>query len=317
MHSLLAALQAAQRPSPLLSLGDVITEYVGFLGWFGIFGALGFRFAVLRAADAPAALGRRTAPKESAGLYAAAERGAARVGVIGAFLFLVDLVAGLARRAAEKHMTLTEAATRAGSRFVVPVVLGALLLLLFGAALRRVRWAWAAAAVLAAVLVLRDIVTLRWLSLVNPLHETAASLWIGTLFVVVAAGLPAVLRGGIARERRGPLAAEMVARFSLLALGAASVLVLTGVITAWVHLKYLSALWTTPYGWTLIAKLCVVAVVAGLGAWNWRRMTPRLGAEESAHALRRSATAELTVAAVVLVLTAVLVSLPTPKLPHG
>ncbi|HEU4642131.1 MAG TPA: CopD family protein, partial [Gemmatimonadaceae bacterium] len=148
-----------------------------------------------------------------------------------------------------------------------------------------------------------------------PVHETMAALWIGTLFVVVAAGLPAVLRRDVPPDRRAPLVAEMVTRFSPLALGAAALLVLTGLTTAWVHLKYLSALWTTPYGVALITKLCVVAIVVALGAWNWRRMTPRLGTEESAHALRRSATSELAVAAVVLVVTAVLVSLPTPKLP--
>jgi putative copper export protein len=42
-------------------------------------------------------------------------------------------------------------------------------------------------------------------------------------------------------------------------------------------------------------------------------MRPRLGTEEAAQAIRRSATAELAFAAVVLVITAVLVSLPAPK----
>ena len=46
---------------------------------------------------------------------------------------------------------------------------------------------------------------------------------------------------------------------------------LFGVITAWRHLKYLSALWTTPYGYALLLKLALVAAVFSLGAWNWRR----------------------------------------------
>ncbi len=60
------------------------------------------------------------------------------------------------------------------------------------------------------------------------------------------------------------------------------------------------------------AKLCVVAIVVTLGAWNWRRMAPQLGNEESAMAITRSATAELSFAAVVLAITALLVSLPSP-----
>jgi copper transport protein len=109
--------------------------------------------------------------------------------------------------------------------------------------------------------------------------------------------------------------ADIVGRFSPVALGAAALLGITGVITAWRHLKYLSALWTTPYGYTLDAKLAVVAIVVGLGAWNWRRMSPRLGAEDAAHHLRRSAKAELTFAGIVLALTALLLSIPSPKLP--
>ena len=107
----------------------------------------------------------------------------------------------------------------------------------------------------------------------------------------------------------------MLARFSPLALAAAGVLAFFGVITARLHLKAWPALWSTPYGLTLIAKLCLVLTVAGLGAWNWRRQKPRLGGVEAALALRRSARAELLFAALVLAVTAVLVSLPTPKPP--
>jgi putative copper export protein len=52
--------------------------------------------------------------------------------------------------------------------------------------------------------------------------------------------------------------------------------------------------------------------VFSLGAWNWRRQRPRLGSESAATALRRSARSELAAAGLVLLATAVLVSLPTP-----
>jgi copper transport protein len=156
----------------------------------------------------------------------------------------------------------------------------------------------------------------QWARLVNPVHMLAAGLWIGTLFVLVVAGLAIVLRQEGARERRGPVVAGMVNAFSPLALAASAVLVLFGLITAWRHLKYPAALWTTPYGYALIAKLCAVAIVFALGAWNWRRQRPSLGSAEAAVGIRRSATAELAAAAVVLVVTSLLVSIPAPRAPQ-
>jgi len=133
--------------------------------------------------------------------------------------------------------------------------------------------------------------------------------------VLVVAGLPAILRGPVPRDRRWQLVAELVGRFSKVALVAAGFAGLSGIVASWLHLKYLAALWTTPYGYALDLKLFVVAIVVALGAWNWRRLTPKLNADESVHQLRRSATAELVFAAIVLLVTAVLVILPNPKIP--
>jgi putative copper export protein len=191
-----------------------------------------------------------------------------------------------------------------------------LIIALVGFALAMVRagpgWPIAAAAVVAGSL--RAAFIGKWASVVNPVHELAAGLWIGSLFVLVAAGLTSLLRHE-ARDRRGAIAADMVNRFSPLALTMGAVVVIFGVITAWRHLHVLSNLWSTPYGYTLIAKLCVVSFVFGLGAWNWRRQRPTLGSESAAASIRRSATAELTVAGIVLLITAVLVSLPAPRPP--
>ena len=60
-------------------------------------------------------------------------------------------------------------------------------------------------------------------------------------------------------------------------------------------------------------KLALVAVVFVLGAWNWRRQRPALGGESAAIAIRRSSAKELAVAALVLAVTAILVSLPSPR----
>jgi putative copper export protein len=141
----------------------------------------------------------------------------------------------------------------------------------------------------------------------------SGGLWIGTLFILLVAGFTTILQSDMPPMRRGTIAANMVHRFSPFALTAFATLALSGLITAWRHLKRIDALWTTAYGWTLVAKLCVVLVVVGLGAWNWRRQRPLLGTESAAAVLQRSAIAEVVAATVVLLITSVLVSLPSPR----
>jgi putative copper export protein len=142
-----------------------------------------------------------------------------------------------------------------------------------------------------------------------------AGLWLGTLFVLVVAGLVPLLRDKTWRDRRGTIAADMVNGFSPLALTCGSFVVLSGLITAYRHLNPLSSLFTTPYGWALLVKLVLVAVVFLLGAWNWRRQRPSLGGEGAAISIRRSSAKELAVATLVLAVTAILVSLPSPRAP--
>jgi putative copper export protein len=151
--------------------------------------------------------------------------------------------------------------------------------------------------------------------MVNPLHQLFAGLWLGTLVVLVIAGFDAVLRHE-PRAERGPIVADLVNGFSPLALTCGPLLVITGVTTALLHLHPFSSLWTTPYGYTLLLKLCLVAVVFTLGAWNWRRQRPRLGTEEAGGLIRRSSVWELSAATLVLIVTAVLVSLPAPRRPQ-
>jgi putative copper export protein len=298
-----------------ITASGLATEYAGFLAYFGVFGALGFRWLVLRrtAARQPE-IGATGSPV--ALLLQSAEIGAARIGVIGAFFMLLNVLMALSARASDKGISFGSAIATGGGRTMVAFMFIAVFLLSFVLAIRRVRAGWIIAALAGVIYALQGILSGRWTSLVNPLHEVAASLWIGTLFVVVVAGLPAILRSTLSSERRGALVADLIGDFSPVAIGAALLLVITGITTAWRHLKFVAALWTTPYGYALDVKLLLVATVVALGAWNWRRMRPRLGAEQAAHELRRSARAELFFASLVLVVTGVLVSLPSPRLPH-
>ena len=292
-----------------VSLGKVALEYVGFLSYFAVYGALGFHFQVLKGLRAEASINTGGSPVDRA------DRRAGVIGLVGALLMVLTLVIGLTSRAAQRHTTVMAVVNKGGAMTHFQIAFIALFVICFALAAQRMRAAWVIAAITAAAYALRNIATGKWFTLVNPLHEVAASLWLGTLIVLLLAGITSVLRVSQSGEERGRLVAEMVARFSPLALFAAALLGVTGVTTAWRHLKHLNALWTSPYGYALDAKLCAVLIVVVLGAWNWRRMKPQLGNETAAHAIKRSATAELSFAAIVLAITSLLVSLPSPGPP--
>lgn len=146
--------------------------------------------------------------------------------------------------------------------------------------------------------------------LADGVHVLGAGGWLGSLLAVVAAGVPAALR---AQEgERGRTLAALVNAFSPTALLFAGVVVLTGVVSAWLHLGALADLWETAYGRTLLLKLAVLPVVFGTGAYNWLRVRPALGRGEAAGKLRRSAAVELAAGVVVLAVTAALVATPPP-----
>ena len=56
----------------------------------------------------------------------------------------------------------------------------------------------------------------------------------------------------------------------------------------------------------------LLAVMAALGAYNWRRVAPALEGADGARRLQKSAGAELLLAVLILAVTAVLVATPTP-----
>jgi copper transport protein len=104
----------------------------------------------------------------------------------------------------------------------------------------------------------------------------------------------------------------MVSAFSPVALSGAAVAGLTGVVSALLHFASVSQLWSTAYGRTLLIKLALLLLVAGIGFYNWRFVLPSLHGAESPSRLRRSAGTELATGAVVLLVTAVLVALSPP-----
>lgn len=286
----------------LLTWSEPLTQLVSFVALFLSAGGIGFRFSALRGArvetDRP--------------FYDDAARRAAYLGLLGVVLGLLLFAVQLPGLAAKAHLGVTALMTSDTSTmmqlgFIVVAVLG------YALAIARVSLGWPLAAVGVIAGALRVAFVGQWSRLVNPVHSLAAGLWIGTLFVLVVAGLSALASHEQGRTRRGAIAADMVNGFSPLALTMGMIVVVFGLITAWRHLHRLSSLWSTPYGYALIVKLLLAASVFALGAWNWRRQRPTLGSDDAAASIQRSATSELAVAALVLIATAIVVSLPSPK----
>ena len=299
-----------ENASALIHWPDPLVELLGFVASFLAVGAVGFRLRVIaRVLRAPG-----TNAEDRAVLQRAARRAAA-LGLLGAIVSAGLFANGLPEMAARQHVTVGQLLTPNGQTGILAALALAAMIGL-ALAVGRVGFGWLLAAIGVIGGPLSGALSGQWNRLVNPIHRLAGGMWLGTLFILVTAGLVTVLRSALPPERRGTMVADLVNAFSPLALVSAGVLAAFGVITAWLHLHTLSALWTTPYGIALILKLLMVGVVIALGAWNWRRQRPLLGSEAGAHRLRRSATSELIAAGIVLVITAILVSLPSPK-PSG
>lgn len=146
----------------------------------------------------------------------------------------------------------------------------------------------------------------------HALHQLGGGAWIGTLLLVLAGGY-----GGtraMPDQERHPLIATLVHAYSPVALAGVGTAVLAGLVMALGYVEPVSALWTTSYGRMLIVKLLLLGVTAGIGAYNWRRVRPRLGEGTASARLYRSATLELVVGGLLLGATAVLVGLAAPAL---
>ncbi len=297
-------------PEPLLEWRDVILEFVSFVASFLATGAVGFRFFVERGRGAAS----HSNASDEARLYSDALRKAALLGLVGALVSAIMLYQKLPESAQRAHtdvVGLLRTNMMAGSQ-VALLVIGIVGLAI---ASRGIRAGWFLALLGFIGSPLRGVFAGNLTRIVNPAHQMFAGLWIGTLLILLAAGIGTLLRNDSVRSKRGAIAADMVNSFSPFALFASAGVAIFGVITAWRNIKVLSNLWTTPYGYALIAKLCVVAVVVALGAFNWRRQRPKLGSDEGMHSITRSARAELIAATVVLVVTGILVSLPSPRGP--
>ena len=315
----------------------VIVRWLQFIGLLLVIGAVAFRYLVLGRI-------RRTSMQEGEPALAAfasnAERRSAGWGLVAVSLLAATLLLRLAAQSYAMHGASAIDASLVGSMVRTTVWGWGWLLQLGGVVLAavgfsRVRsasrgvlqpgravpdsfsrwWALAACGALAAAFSpalsghASGSPRLRPLAiLADGLHVLGASTWLGTLAILLVAGIAAA--AGQGRERRAIIVRSLVTTFSPVALASAGLAAATGVFAAWLHVGSIPNLWGTRYGITLLIKLGILGIVALTGFYNWRYVQPRLGTDDATIRLQRSARVEVAVAVLVLLVTAVLVASP-------
>jgi copper transport protein len=147
---------------------------------------------------------------------------------------------------------------------------------------------------------------------IQALHIVGAGGWVGTLATLILIAIPATA-GPLpwsTATTRDEVVAALVRAFSPIALGSAAVLALSGALAAWRNLGGLAPLIGSPYGKVLLIKLSLLGITAGVGAYNWRRVLPKLGEPTATRRLGHSGRIELAAAVLVVLVTAVLVATP-------
>ncbi|MGB7213213.1 MAG: CopD family protein [Gemmatimonadales bacterium] len=293
---------------PLLVWTDPPRELMGFLAQYLALGAAGFYWAVLRPAL------RAGGP----GSVALADSGprAARIGLIGALCGALALLVSGLFRAHLMGLSFSDTMILQRGPIGMRVALIGAVALGFALAAGRITFGWLLAAVTLLVIQLGNlpaVFTGRWFGIINPVHVLGGSLWLGTLFVMMVAGVGIAFAANVAQGEKDAAVGTLVQRFSAVGLTGAGLLGITGVTTAWRHLHRWSSLWTTSYGWALDAKLVVVCFILGLGYYHWKKAGPNLRTTEDVATFKVTAWRELKLAGLVLLITSVLVSLPSPR----
>jgi copper transport protein len=153
-----------------------------------------------------------------------------------------------------------------------------------------------------------------WALLLDWLHLSAGSLWLGGLLglLILAASLPAL--------RRVTALAVCVPRFSNVAFVSVFLLLATGTGATILHMPIVAALWRTSYGKTILVKIGILAAAMLLGAVNLLRTKPALVAARTneergrpaAILLRRTISCETALLAGAVFAAALLTSFAPP-----
>ncbi len=290
------------------SLANSLARTLSFIGLLALIGVTVFRMIVLpRAREID--VETRTRIKQRAAVLGIA----ASVLVIGGAFARIFLESEMmSAMPGMQTMSMTDMAMHTRWGFALRLEIGAAFaaLVSFALAARRVGAAWLGASISAIVLAVTP--ALAGHAAASPrftplmitsdfLHVLGGASWLGSLLVVMVVGVPIALT--LDGAERWSLVASLVNSFSPIALGSAAIVVVSGVIASWIHLQHLSALWQTAYGQVLLVKLFLVAITLTIGAYNFRRIQPQLASDVGSARLRRSASIELSVGFLVLLVT--------------
>lgn len=299
----------------------VAIRWLTFIGLLGVLGAMAFRLVLLLMA-------RQRLPA----CAALSEPATDRTARLGAWMVALVLVAAFLRLIAQSY------ALHGGTEVWNPALLGTLIAdTIWG-------WGWlvqlgGAMLALAGFLLVRSNRATGWIVagagalllamspglsghavsaerfgvipvITDTAHVIGAGGWLGSLLVMLVVGIPSAMH--MDKRDRPQAVAALVNAFSPTALFFAGLTVATGVFAAWLHIGVISGLWESAYGRILLVKLGVLTGVFATGAYNWLRVRPALGNDAATSRLRRSATFEIAIAIIVLVVTAVLVATPPP-----
>ena len=137
------------------------------------------------------------------------------------------------------------------------------------------------------------------------LHVTAASWWVGSLWLL--------LRACTTNDSQ---TASLITRFSSMALYVVGALIVAGAVLILALVDFEQSPWFTPYAQMLSLKLSIVIAAFTVALFNRLQLTPSVTRSEAAAvtALQLSIQVELGIIAVVLTATAVLTSYFSPHL---
>ena len=290
------------------SLSNSLARAFSFAGLLALIGVAAFRALVLPRAH-----------EINAEIRAQMER---RAAVLGLAASMVVIISALARLFLESEMmsampgmqtmSMTDMAMHTRWGFALRLEFGAAVVALvsFVLAARRLRVAWLFASISAIVLAVTPALaghaaaSPRFTTLMivtDFLHVLGGATWLGNLLSIMLIGVPIALT--LDGPERWEAVASLVNAFSPIALASVAIVGVSGVVASWVHLEHFAALWQAAYGQVLLLKLALVAITLIIGAYNFRRVQPRLVHQEGTGRLQRSAGIELSVGLLILVVT--------------
>lgn len=145
-------------------------------------------------------------------------------------------------------------------------------------------------------------------------HLISASVWVGGLISFVV-GLASTRK--LDSNQRTRITAELIPRFSALALISVGLLALTGLYASILHVGSVEALLDTIYGRTLLVKLIIIIPMLLLGAINFLLTSPGMrravsdnGEGGQVSRFRRLVSSEVVLGVAVLLSVSVLTTLP-------